>query len=193
MSTRSCIAIGNLREWRGVYAHCDGYPTHQGPRVWQAIQDGTYRDLIEQHPGGWSSLGEQCHCHDEYYARRDGSAAPDSPYYSAEAPVMYMTARDVDCLSIEWVYILEGRSLHVLHVHDVPGVPEDAVLIQHWQERPDFWIEQYLKADGLPLTRHMHCVYALRYVGTYCLDLPEPDWETVEAVADRQREDEEEK
>lgn len=115
MSTRGCLAIGSLYDWKGVYNHFDSYPTGLGPEVWQAIKDGTYTKLIEEHPCGWSAFPDKCYCHDPYFAQRDGSLDPTSPHYREDAPDGRIESPGEDSF-IEWVYVLDDAKLHVLHM-----------------------------------------------------------------------------
>jgi hypothetical protein len=37
MSTRGCIAVGTLKNWKGIYNHSDSYPTWLGPELWEHL------------------------------------------------------------------------------------------------------------------------------------------------------------
>lgn len=64
MSTRAIIARPTDDGWQGAYQHSDGYPTWLGKRLHSACRehfDGNaeamMKFLIDDHPGGWSSIG----------------------------------------------------------------------------------------------------------------------------------------
>lgn len=39
MSTRGCVAIGNKKEWKGVYNHFDSYPSGLGVEIYEHLRD----------------------------------------------------------------------------------------------------------------------------------------------------------
>jgi hypothetical protein len=188
MSTRACIATGTKEKWNGVYTHFDGYPTHHGPIVWKAIKDGIFNAMIDNHPGGWSSVGKECYCHSEYFTERDGSIATDSPYYSPDAPDGRMSERSADPLFIEWVYILDTESnvLHILSGNSAADILSKTTFDrierrcakkhageQYWMERVEY--------GNLYLT--VHCtksIYFFRNAASIPLDGDEPDWSEIE-------------
>lgn len=107
MSTRSCIAEPVGDGWKGVYAHWDGYPACQGPRIWEDLTgrfQGNVPEFLKQqvhgHPGGWSQFPKTCYCHDPQRERE---------------PPMIITSEDGDesALWIEWVYVLGPRALTI--------------------------------------------------------------------------------
>lgn len=64
MSTRAIIARPTDDGWQGTYHHSDGYPTHLGKVLHNACReffDGSpeamLKFIIDEHPGGWSFLG----------------------------------------------------------------------------------------------------------------------------------------
>jgi len=101
MSTRSVIATAHGDTWQGVYHHSDGYPTWLGAMLWKHwVHWGrdlpTFeREMVTNHPGGWSSLRSRCYCHDD--------AGTEYPEY----PRMQYTPEDEQesALFIEWVYV----------------------------------------------------------------------------------------
>jgi hypothetical protein len=79
MSTRGIVARVGDHEgtFRGVYNHSDSYPSWMGPHLWCLLRERyagnvekLVRELIEDHPGGWSCLGDTCYCHEWSRARR---------------------------------------------------------------------------------------------------------------------------
>src|SRR3990167_6687419 len=66
MSTRSVIARpveGPEGSWEGRYHHSDGYPSGVGKTLWEHLHGdyagdifGMLQFLIDDHPGGWSSI-----------------------------------------------------------------------------------------------------------------------------------------
>lgn len=112
MSTRAVIANGTFDKFRGVYSHSDGYPTWLGVEVWKRKEE--ISDLIDKHPDGFSSFPEVCYCHDEYFSKRDGSSAPDSPQYNSDKEAAYWTEEVTDWLFIEWAYIFDDKNLYVV-------------------------------------------------------------------------------
>jgi hypothetical protein len=80
MSTRCAIARVVADHWEGIYSHFDGYPEWMGPHLWKLLHETYNGDvqrmlayLIDEHPGGWSTPGEECYCH----PRRDRVPEPD--------------------------------------------------------------------------------------------------------------------
>lgn len=47
MSTRGCVAVGNEKEYKGVYNHWDSYPSGLGKDVWDMIQERGIREVAE--------------------------------------------------------------------------------------------------------------------------------------------------
>lgn len=140
MSTRGAIAIQKGDGWAGVYTHSDSYPSYRGTRVWRTIQDGTFRSLIESHPGGFSSF-------------------PNTPYPEHEPP-MPVTSESPGTLFIEWVYILStnGERLTILVNQLLPiegKMPYDEETL-----RPDgFWdyghcLARHLFVVSIPVNGH---------------------------------------
>jgi hypothetical protein len=43
MSTRGCVAVGTPEKWRGVYNHCDSYPTGLGAELYEHVM----RQMLE--------------------------------------------------------------------------------------------------------------------------------------------------
>lgn len=124
MSTRAAIGRADGDSFEARYHHSDGYPTGLG-RLFQqralAAHDleAFIRYIVDEHPGGWSSLwdtpeDDHCYCHN---GQEGASAEP------------YIT----DCdLFIEWAYAIEpvSRRLGVWvscedpsRDHVRPGVP----------------------------------------------------------------------
>jgi hypothetical protein len=79
MSTRAVIARPHPDDparWTGTYLHGDGYPTGGGKFLFRQVvvefggdPEKAAQFFIDQHPAGWSSLGEiadqnECYCHD---------------------------------------------------------------------------------------------------------------------------------
>lgn len=173
MSTRGAIAFGDEVCWDGLYNHSDSYPTWLGKILWQ---ERPTADLLDLHPGGFSSYPDVCYCHDEYFAKRDGSAAKDSPYYSPDAQWGYIHSADGNPLFIKWVYVFDNPAnrLHVLAAREVKMRPE-------WKLAPGE-CRRVVDVRGVPVTVYVECAYKHVCVGSYDLDGPEPDWEKVEAA-----------
>jgi len=124
MSTRAIIGktTGAEQQFRGVYSHSDGYPTWLGKHLWQTVHEQFQgdvkrfvREMIAMHPGGWSSFGDICYCHE------NGA--------KTSAPRMVFTDKDFakgDDGDAEWMYIfdVETRKLFVRDVNhkEVVGV-----------------------------------------------------------------------
>lgn len=97
--------------------------------------------VIDTHPGGWSHFipsvprelwddyaasgysaeffarhaVRECYCHSPYFGHRDGSCAPDSPYYRPGAPsgrIAYDPTAD-GAGDLEWAYCFGSGSLTV--------------------------------------------------------------------------------
>jgi hypothetical protein len=69
MSIRGVIARVGEQEggFRGVYNHNSSYPTWMGPHLWRILHEryngdvrAFVKEMIDAHPGGWSSFGEIC-------------------------------------------------------------------------------------------------------------------------------------
>jgi len=136
---------------------------------------------IKQHPGGFSYYPEICYCHDAYFTKRDGSAAPDSEFYSTDVQENIITNENSDPLFIEYVYILdcEAQMLHVL-----THIP--AMCNPKW-ESPDgrvvFSTSRLI--DGSTVVDYGHCAYSHAHVVSFPVEGPEPDWTQVEGQANQ--------
>lgn len=159
MSTRALVGVGDTRaeKFLGLYVHSDGYPAGLGPDFWRDCQEKGaegIRAMIAQHPGGWSSYGEKCYCHDLYFAKRDGSAAQDSPYYREDAPngVWENGGAHSDHNDLAYTYMLDETA--------------KALVIAKHESR---WIQK-----GLMGPWPVICVARL--------DGPEPDWKALDTI-----------
>lgn len=180
MSTRGCIAIGTPDQWQGVYTHYDSYPTERGPLVWDAVRSGTYRFLIEQHPGGWSVFPRICYCHSPEFDRRNSDGI--------------ITHQDNDPLSIEWVYILDeaAHTLHILNAQDAGHILskhewdkyfKQAAAAQHGES---FWACT-LECRSTPVTFYsIGYAYYYALIASITLDGPAPDWQEIQDRADKE-------
>lgn len=148
MSTRSVIARTTEREggFKGVYCHSDGYPQWMGPALWKMLHE-QFRDdlasmlryLIDQHPAGWSTLGEECYCHPKR------KRAPEAAEVFSDETV---EGSDVAWL---WVFDEEANRLFVRDFR----YKEDAGIVELAGEEPD-----WLKLEcGENLERCSHCVW----------------------------------
>jgi hypothetical protein len=126
MSTRAVIARVKGNNIEGRYHHWDGYPTGLGKTLFDKARElGVYHVLdilIDQHPGGWSTVnnrdwnkdpvyvgvtakedvnGPECYCH--------GSRSEDGG-----PPITFETLKEWG--GIEWIYALdpEAKTLAVL-------------------------------------------------------------------------------
>lgn len=183
MSTRGCIAFGNKEKWEGLYQHSDSYPTYLGPVLLKAYQDGTLKpDILDKHPGGFSQFPDVCYCHDEHFAKRDGSAAKDSPYYKKTVQPMKIDSANSDPLFIEWVYIFDEELgvMHILAHKGLDAIP--AALL------PPPTPEEYLKVVEYHGTLYSvystGCCYYHYYVTAVNLkdDPEEIDWRGIENI-----------
>ena len=135
MATRAVVAVGTPREWHGRYVHNDGYPTAAGPKLLSIIEKQFDGDaaaaadfLVEQHPAGWSVLGETCYCH--------------TP--NPKAPQTY-TAENVADSMVEWVYIIDTEQCRIwVARNDVEEIDVEYAF-EVWYDdggpSSDFWSE----------------------------------------------------
>ena len=77
MSTRGCVAVGTLREWRGVYNHWGSYPTELGADVWAKLQELGAVHLSEEllKYGDWREFLNEGRC---VYCGKTGVGQPHS-------------------------------------------------------------------------------------------------------------------
>lgn len=121
MSTRAIVAAHTSAPmWHGVYTHWDGYPSSHGPTIWKLLaeRDWDYRrfarEIITDHPSGWSVLGENCYCHtersdDEQWHNRNSEQC-DATYWSGENGEMPGGPYD---LPGPYVYVLGEKALTI--------------------------------------------------------------------------------
>ena len=134
MSTRAIIGktTGAEQQFRGIYSHSDGYPTWLGKSLWQTVHEQFHgdvkrfvREMITKHPGGWSSFGDCCYCHENSV--------------KTSAPKMVFTDKDFtngDDGSAEWLYIFDVEN-HKLFIRDV-NHKEDVGVIDLDGPEPDW-------------------------------------------------------
>ncbi len=110
MSTRGVIAVAendNPLTFSGRYHHWDSYPLGLGKTLWDLYQttyygnfDALKKDLIEDHPLGWSSINDNnmtCYCH----SRKE----------VGEQIVTHLNAAKIGC---EYAYILGEHEMIIL-------------------------------------------------------------------------------
>lgn len=116
MSTRALIAVKTPTGYKGVYHHYDGDALREP--IFYFIEclgtEGAVEHIIDQHPGGWSSLHEGiCYCHSKQFSdgRNMTMVGKDLPY------------GDYD---YTWLFDLEARTLTVYNYNgDVVRVEEN--------------------------------------------------------------------
>lgn len=142
MSTRAIIARPTDAGWEGVYSHFDGYPTGLGKKLHTGCReqfggdvDAMLRFIIDDHLGGWSTLGNLDATKAAGYTdtRPDFATPDEDPVQAAiykahvEAPRCYChserpgdagddlrTHEDAkDAYDIEWTYICSPEHLMV--------------------------------------------------------------------------------
>lgn len=95
MSTRGAVAFGTPKNWRGVYNHAGSEPRELGAAVWQVVSHTNDIAELERKviaAGRWESFV--------------AGAVADEPDL--------LTSEIADPLFIEWVYVIDGRKLHVI-------------------------------------------------------------------------------
>ncbi|MBI3334041.1 hypothetical protein HYZ97_01000 [Candidatus Pacearchaeota archaeon] len=97
---RGAIARVTGEGFRGIYHHRDSYPSSLGKTLWDTYQKvgdlETILDcLIDQHPGGWSSLegAARCYCH------RD--------WDKGDSEGWEVNQSNASRLGVEWVYAFD--------------------------------------------------------------------------------------
>jgi hypothetical protein len=138
MSTNAMLASRLGGKMEAVSVHWDGYPTHLGMVLHRMGTEYFAGDihqlaayLIEEHPGGWSSLGGNpnstvgadtdspppeancCYCHCE-------GAEPMKPLSASQ-----ITSGEV--AFAEWSYLLTEQSLDIFNGHDITGKPDASI------------------------------------------------------------------
>jgi hypothetical protein len=170
MSTRSAIARWNDGKWIGVYVHSDGYPTWRGKELWRLLHEGAGGDveklltfLIDTHPNGWSSLGEELVAETWNFPNR----GPGCVYYDRQDDEPMPQSWDGgNELFLEWVwgFDADARQLHVLCSRRAPGTTIETGTDGRTWETPNYEHAEVAVLD---------------------LDGPEPDWHAIEASGDR--------
>lgn len=151
MGTRSILAVPYGDGWRGRYCHWDGYPTHNGARIWALVQehglDEVARMLVIDHYG-WSSLSERSSrtplgdgYDDGRFALVDGYGVAYTTEEGQSDPDEWIT-HDGDKWGTEWLYVLAKGGLMVAKVSFSDEV---------------------------------------EFLGTFRWDGPEPDWSAIES------------
>jgi hypothetical protein len=131
MSTRSVIARVGQHEgtFSGRYCHWNGSPTWTGPHLLSLLKKkfkGNLQrmlvELVDNHPVGWSVVGEDCYCH-PHKSKRDEfkNRKPETqPYLITEANIA-----DSDA---EFLYAFDAEK-NRLYVRDVRA-KEDAGIVE---------------------------------------------------------------
>jgi hypothetical protein len=149
MSTRGVVAVGTLKRWKGIYNHCDSYPTYLGKNLYEHLTEQTVKQgktLAEIGAAiltfdDWSNyinggLCEYCgkitsEAHSiggEIFGVAKPGVYPDpeckhhlhDPLDEAE----YYSQRDMKkCTWLEWIYIINAAA-SVIHVLDLRRGPE---------------------------------------------------------------------
>jgi hypothetical protein len=149
-----------------LYAVIDSHPggwSHFIPAVpteeWDAYKDSGFSEkFFDRH-----ALRE-CYCHTSRFSARDGSCAPDSRDYRADAPsgrITYDPSSD-GADGLEWAYCFNQASLTVF-----AALPSDVRRIG----------DAYQTATGDVFQLRPH---AWQVVGVFSLRGDEPDWQVVE-------------
>jgi hypothetical protein len=165
MSTRSAVARWNGGKWEGVYVHSDGYPTWRGRELWALLHGPAGGDvdklltfLIDEHPNGWSSLGEELVAETWDFPNRGKGCI----YYDRDDDGPMPQSWDGgNALFIEWVYAFDAhtRQLHVLCGRRAAGTHTETGGGGRTWESPNYEHAEVTILD---------------------LDGPEPDWQAVE-------------
>jgi hypothetical protein len=113
MGTRCAIAEPAGDSWRGRYVHWDGNPTHIGPELVRMFNDvfrqdvaEMKRDLITEHPKGFSSLGDVTEATDGHtLVEHVGLAYNDGQDFWIEP--------EGDSADAQWAYVLNAHGVIV--------------------------------------------------------------------------------
>lgn len=126
MGTRGCVAIGTLKEWKGVYNHYDSYPRELGKNLWNHLNEKKVDFVVENllKYDEWEHYLKEGKCS---YCKKVTACAPHSirmgivydsecEDHQHEDTVEYYTHKNVDPSYIEWIYIIdkENSKLHIL-------------------------------------------------------------------------------
>jgi hypothetical protein len=164
MSTRSIVAVPFGDSWRGRYCHSDGYPTHQGAKLWHLVKerglDVVRKVLTEEHPG-WSCISPdktETGWNDERFILVPGWGVA----YTDSADDEWLTP--FDTWDTEWVYILADDATHVGVCSFDDTVPPTFVGSYRWDQPEPDWI---VVECGVDFERCKH------YAWVHFPDLPE--------------------
>jgi hypothetical protein len=132
MSTRGCIARLQSRsplEFKGVYHHWDSYPSGLGQALFQIRKadfagdtDTMLRTLIDQHPGGWSTIVGSTFRKTPGFRERGNSnettADDDAPrcycHGDRSSAGWVVTQRNAAGSGVEYAYALDGARMLVV-------------------------------------------------------------------------------
>lgn len=172
MSTRGCIARLQSRsplEFKGVYHHWDSYPSGLGQTLFQIRRTDFARDtaamlrtLIDQHPGGWSTIVGTTFRKTAGFRERGNETQADD-----DAPRCYchgdrssagwvVTQRNAAGSGVEYAYVFDGARMLVFGSFCADGA----------------------KMIGMFGTGDENAEW--RVVAEVDLDGPEPDWEQLD-------------
>jgi len=159
MSTRGCVAVGVPLKWKGVYNHCDSYPTGLGKEVWDIASDEANLNLLCESillAGRWEA----------FLGQRD----PVEDHVTSGSP---------DPLFIEWVYIIDPdrNMLHVMRHEGVGG-------LDFSRKRP---VRPAMLPGRV--VDYGHCAYKHVLVASLDLDGSELDWAKLEMDGREDKED----
>ena len=120
MSTRSMIAIKEGMEYRAIYCHSDGYPSHVGSVLLKNYTSMTkIQDLIAL--GALSALDEEIGTKHEFdkrhlkectaYHRDRDDAGPNVEVYTSEQELIDSFKESIDR---EWLYVWKHSQWYVM-------------------------------------------------------------------------------
>ena len=177
MSTRGCIARLQKRdplEFKGVYHHCDSYPSGLGQTLFR-LRNQEFRGdtaamlkvLIDQHPAGWSSVvgadftlkpgfknwdldgkGTETDARPQCYCHGDRHEADQA-----------VTEKEADEVGVEYAYLFDGSKMLIAE----PVYDDGSMML------------------GMFGCGDADAVWSV--IAEIDLDGPEPDWEALNRAA----------
>jgi hypothetical protein len=178
MSTRGCIARLERKapmEFTGVYHHWDSYPSGLGQALFQIRNrdfgkdtEAMLRELIDQHPAGWSTVVGRRFDQGTGWGKRPkrgkhaqpGDTSPQCYCHGGrQEPGWLVTQANASGIGVEYVYAFDGSMMLILASYCRDGA----------------------KMVGMFGAGDPDAVWSV--IATVDMNGPEPDWQALEMTA----------